>query len=180
MIPYIVSVGGTDLDTSSAGGPWESETGWIDTGGGIGPNHFPIPSWQVTAAAGCVARSVPRSFRNGPDVSANSNFTFYVCADQTTCTENLYGGTSFATPMWAGYLALANEQYLLNGATTTLGFINPALYAIGESSSYGTDFHDTHQRQHWLVRTVGYDLSTGWGSPNGDNLINALAAAQHR
>ena len=49
------------------------------------------------------------TFRNAPDVSANANFTFYVCADQTACTANEYGGTSFAAPMWAGYLALANR-----------------------------------------------------------------------
>ena len=55
------------------------------------------------------------TLRNGPDVSANANFTFYVCADQTTCTANDYGGTSFAAPMWAGYLALANQQAAGNG-----------------------------------------------------------------
>jgi subtilase family serine protease len=172
---YVVSVGGTDLDTSSAAGPWASETGWSDTGGGISPDDFPIPSWQVTAAAGCPKCS--QKYRNGPDVSANANFTFYVCADQEACTANLYGGTSFATPMWAGYLALANEQYLANGATSTLGFINPAIYAIGESSSYTTDFHDITSGGNTLGTTVGYDLSTGWGSPNGNNLINALAPA---
>ncbi len=172
---YITSVGGTDLDTSSAGGPWASETGWEDTGGGIGPDHFTIPSWQVEAAAGCSKCS--KTYRNGPDVAANSNFSFYVCADQEACTANLYGGTSFATPMWAGYLALANEQYLLNGSATTLGFINPQLYAIGESSSYHTDFHDITSGGNTDGSTPGYDLSTGWGSPNGDALVNALATA---
>jgi subtilase family serine protease len=173
--PYVVSVGGTDLDTTAAGGAWASETGWADTGGGIGPDDFPIPSWQTTAAAGCSKCS--KSFRNGPDVSANANFTFYVCADQTTCTENLYGGTSFAAPMWAGYLALANQQYLLNGATKTLGFINPALYTIGGGSSYTTDFHDITSGGNSDGSTVGYDLSTGWGSPNGGALITALAGS---
>jgi subtilase family serine protease len=173
--PYIVSVGGTDLDTSSAAGPWASETGWSDTGGGIGPDDFAIPSWQVAAAAGCAKCS--QTFRNGPDVSANANFTFYVCADQTTCTANNYGGTSFATPMWAGYLALTNEQYLLNGNTSTLGFINPALYAIGEGPDYTIDFHDITSGGNTDKATVGYDLSTGWGSPNGDNLLLALAGA---
>jgi kumamolisin len=161
------------LDTSSAAGPWKSETGWSDTGGGISPNDFAIPSWQVATAAGCSKCS--QKYRNGPDVSANANFTFYVCADQKACTANLYGGTSFATPMWAGYLALANEQALSNGATSTLGFINPALYTIGLSSNYDTDFHDITSGGNTYGSTVGYDLSTGWGSPNGNNLINALA-----
>ena len=171
----IVSVGGTDLDTSGAAGPWASETGWVDGGGGISPNKFTIPSWQVAAAAGCAKCS--QTYRNGPDVSANANFTFYVCADQTKCTENTYGGTSFATPMWAGYLALANEQYLSNGSTTTLGFINPALYNIYAGSDYDTDFHDVLTGGNTFGATVGYDLATGIGSPNGDNLINALAGA---
>jgi subtilase family serine protease len=170
---YVTGVGGTDLETTGAGGAWSSETGWIDTGGGIGPDDFAIPSWQVTAAAGCAECS--QTHRNGPDVAANANFTFYVCADQEACTANLYGGTSFATPMWAGYLALANEQYLSNGATSTLGFINPALYTIGLGSNYNTDFHDITSGGNTEGTTVGYDLSTGWGSPNGSALIDALA-----
>jgi kumamolisin len=170
---YVTSVGGTDLETTAAGGPWASETGWVDTGGGIGPDDFPIPSWQVATAAGCSECS--QTYRNGPDVAANANFTFYVCADQEACTANLYGGTSFATPMWAGYLALANEQYLSNGATTTLGFINPALYTIGLGANYDTDFHDITSGGNTDGTTLGYDLSTGWGSPNGSALINALA-----
>jgi subtilase family serine protease len=173
--PYIVSVGGTDLETSAAAGPWASETGWSDTGGGISPDDFAIPSWQVATAAGCAKCS--QTYRNGPDVSGNSNFTFYVCADQEACTANEYGGTSFATPMWAGYLALANEQYLANGNSSTLGFINPAIYAIGLGANYDTDFHDITSGGNTLGSTVGYDLSTGWGSPNGNALINALAGS---
>lgn len=169
--PYLTSVGGTDLDTTGAGGAWASETGWLDTGGGISPNKFAIPSWQVTAAAGCAKCS--QTLRNGPDVSANANYTFYVCADQTTCSENLYGGTSFAAPMWAAYLALANQQAVANGQPT-LGFINPALYTIGLGSSYDTDFHDITSGGNKDGTTVGYDLSTGWGSPNGAALIDAL------
>jgi subtilase family serine protease len=171
----VTSVGGTALDTTGAGGAWASETGWEDTGGGISPDAFPIPSWQVAAAAGCAKCS--QSFRNGPDVSANADFTFYVCADQEACTANLYGGTSFAAPMWAGYLALANEQYSLNGATSTLGFINPALYAIGGGSDYGLDFHDITSGGNTDGTAVGYDLSTGWGSPNGSALIGSLAVS---
>jgi subtilase family serine protease len=172
---YITSVGGTDLKTTGAGGAWSSETAWKDGGGGISPDNFLIPSWQVTTAAGCTDCS--QTYRNGPDVSANANSSFYVCADQTTCTENLYGGTSFAAPMWAGYLALTNQQAAANGQSP-LGFINPALYTIGLSSSYTIDFHDITsgcQAGEGFCATTGYDLVTGWGSPNGDNLINALA-----
>ncbi len=169
--PYIVSVGGTDLTTSSAGGPWASETGWVDGGGGISPNKFPIPSWQVAAAAGCAKCS--QTYRNGPDVSANANFTFYVCADQEACSENLYGGTSFAAPMWAGYLALVNEQAVSDG-NPTLGFINPALYEVYAGSNYGTDFHNVTSGGNTLGCTVGYSLGCGLGSPNGSALVAAL------
>jgi kumamolisin len=171
---YVTSVGGTDLDTSSAAGPWASETAWSDSGGGISPDKYAIPSWQTTAAAGCPSCS--KTYRNGPDVSANANFTFYVCADQTTCTANDYGGTSFATPMWAGYLALINQQSVANG-NKTLGFINPSLYTIGEGSSYDTDFHDITSGSNGYSAVTGYDLATGWGSPNGSALINALAGS---
>jgi subtilase family serine protease len=169
--PYVVSVGGTDLDTASAGGPWASETAWVDGGGGISTNKFAIPSWQVAAAASCAKCS--QTYRNGPDVSANANFSFYVCADQTKCTANDYGGTSFATPMWAAYVALANEQAASQGQAS-LGFINPALYDILAGSSYDTDFHDILTGGNSYGATVGYDLASGIGSPNGDNLINAL------
>ena len=169
---YVTSVGGTDLTTTGVGGTWASETAWVDGGGGISPDHYAIPSWQTTAAAGC--SSCSKTYRNAPDVSANANFTFYVCADQTTCTANEYGGTSFAAPMWAGYLALVNEQSVANG-NKTVGFINPSLYSIGESSSYGSDFHDVTSGSDGHSATTGYDLATGWGSPNGSGLITALA-----
>jgi subtilase family serine protease len=168
---YLTSVGGTDLETTGPAGPWSSETAWVDGGGGISPDKFAIPFWQTTTASGCAKCS--NIYRNGPDVSANANFTFYVCADQTTCTANLYGGTSFATPMWAGYLALVNQQAVTNGMPT-LGFINPALYDIGLSSSYDTDFHDITIGTNGFSATLGYDLATGWGSPNGSGLITGL------
>ena len=169
---YVTSVGGTDLSTNSAAAPWTSETAWANSGGGISPDKYAIPSWQTAAAAGCASCS--QSYRNGPDVSANANYTFYVCADQTTCTANSYGGTSFAAPMWVGYMALINQQSVTNG-NGLLGFINPSLYSIGAGSSYATDFHDISSGSNGYSATTGYDLATGWGSPNGSGLINALA-----
>jgi len=178
----VISVGGTDLVTASAAGPWKSETAWADSGGGISPDKIAIPSWQ--AAAGVINSSNKGSttLRNGPDVSANANFTFYTCANQTACMANEFGGTSFAAPMWAGYIALANQQAVAAG-DPTLGFINPAIYAENESggaltSAYAADFHDiTSGTSGSFSATTGYDLVTGWGSPNGAALINALAPA---
>jgi kumamolisin len=164
----IISVGGTDLVTASAGGAWKSETGWVDSGGGISPDKIAIPSWQTPVINSTNKGST--TYRNGPDVSANANFTFYVCADQTTCTANSYGGTSFAAPMWAGYIALADQAY-----GKGLGFIDPAMYTIAEGSSYDTDFHDiTSGTSGSYSAEVGYDLVTGIGSPNGSALITGL------
>ncbi|HUH64617.1 MAG TPA: S53 family peptidase [Terracidiphilus sp.] len=171
----IVSVGGTDLTTASAGGPWSSETAWADSGGGISPDSIKIPSWQQLSGVINSSNHGSTTLRNGPDVAANANFTFYVCADQTTCTANEYGGTSFAAPMWAGYIALVNQQLAQNGEST-IGFINPTIYSQNVTSQYSTDFHDVTSGTSGSYSAVaGYDLVTGWGSPNGTGLINALA-----
>lgn len=170
---YVTGVGGTDLVTSSAGGPWASETAWVDGGGGWGIN-IPIPSWQQLAGVITAGNEGSTTYRDVSDVSANANFTFYVCADQSGCTANEYGGTSFAAPMWAGYLALANQQAAANG-TPAPGFINPAIYPLGLSSAYDSDFHDiVSGNDKVFPTTTGYDLPTGWGSPNGAGLINFL------
>jgi subtilase family serine protease len=172
----IVSVGGTDLTTSSAAGPWKSETAWADSGGGISPDSIPIPSWQKLSGVITSSNRGSTTLRNGPDVAGNANFTYYVCADQTTCTANDYGGTSFAAPMWAGYLALANQQAATNG--DTIGYINPILYPAALTSSYGTYFHDITSGSCGTYSGItGFDLCTGWGSPNTTGIINLLAGS---
>jgi subtilase family serine protease len=116
------------------------------------------------------------TLRNGPDVSANANFTFYTCADQTACLANEYGGTSFAAPMWAGYIALVNQQLVANGKST-IGFLNPTIYSQNVTSSYAADFHDISSGTSGSFSAVsGYDLVTGWGSPNS-GLISALTGS---
>jgi kumamolisin len=174
---YVTTVGGTDLTTSSAGGPWSSEVTWVDGGGGFwAPDGILIPSWQQTPGVITSANEGSTVYRNGPDVSANSNFTFYVCADQTACSANEYGGTSFAAPMWAGYMALVNQQGAING-NPPLGFVNPAIYTIGLGAGYTTAFHDITIGTNGFPAVTGYDLATGWGSPNTNGLINALTGA---
>ena len=170
---YVVSVGGTDLTTTKAAGPWASETAWVDSGGGISPDNVAIPSWQKLSGVINSSNKGSTTLRNGPDVAANANFTFYVCADQTTCTANEYGGTSFAAPMWAAYIALVNQQRALNGEKT-IGFINPTIYPLGVGGNYKTDFHDvTSGKSGSYSAVTGYDLVTGWGSPNS-GLLGAL------
>jgi subtilase family serine protease len=173
---YVISVGGTDLVTASAAGPWKSETAWSDSGGGISPDGIAIPSWQQISGVITSSNKGSTTLRNGPDVSANANFTFYTCADQEACLANEYGGTSFAAPMWAGYVALANQQLAANGQSP-VGFMNPTIYPQNVTSSYAADFHDiTSGTSGSYSAVAGYDLVTGWGSPNS-GLINALAGS---
>jgi len=176
---YVITVGGTDLTTKGAGEGWASETGWGETGGGISPDEIPIPSWQQLSGVITKTNEGSTKYRNGPDVTANANYTFYVCADQTGlsgCSANEYGGTSFAAPMWAGYIALANQQAASNGAQP-VGDINPAIYPLGLSSGYAAAFHDITSGNNGFPAEPGYDLDSGWGSPNGDGLINALVGS---
>jgi subtilase family serine protease len=173
---YVVSVGGTDLITAGPAGPWQSETAWVDSGGGISPDNIAIPSWQQLSGVINASNKGSTTLRNGPDVSANANFTFYTCANQTGCLANQYGGTSFAAPMWAGYIALVNQQLAANDSSP-IGFINPTIYAQNVTSSYGPDFHDiTSGTSGSFSATTGYDLVTGWGSPNS-GLISALTGS---
>lgn len=175
---HIIAVGGTDLITESAGGPWKGEGVWSYSGGGISPDNIPIPLWQQIPGVINSSNMGSHTLRNGPDVSANANFTFYVCADQQGCSANLYGGTSFAAPMWAGYIALANQK-LADAGNPTLGFIDPDMYWFGVSSVYDEIFHDIIGGDSGEFKAVkGYDLVTGWGSPRRDGLINALASEE--
>jgi kumamolisin len=170
---YVTSVGGTDLQTSGPGGAWVSETVWTDGGGGYyTKDAIPIPSWQKPAITSTNQGST--TYRNSPDIAAEANFDYYVCADQTTCTANYYGGTSFAAPLWAGYMALVNQQAVAKG-NAPLGFINPLIYPLGLGSGYATYFHDITSGSNGYSAVTGYDLATGWGSPNGAGLISALA-----
>jgi len=169
---YVICVGGTDLLTNGAGGPWASETAWPDGGGGISPDGITIPSWQQLAGVINSQNEGSTTLRNGPDVAAEANFDFYYCSDQSGCGTGL-GGTSFAAPMWVGFMALTNEQAVGNGAPAP-GFINPTIYPLGLSSGYDAAFHDITSGSNGFPAVTGYDLATGWGSPNGPGLINAL------
>jgi subtilase family serine protease len=173
---WVVGVGGTDLTTASAGGKWASETAWDGSGGGHSPDGIPIPSWQQLKGVINSSNNGSTTLRNGPDVAANANYTYYVCADQIPCTANEYGGTSFSAPIWAGYVALMNER-AANDGKGPVGFINPYIYPIGVSSTYNSNFHDiTSGSSGKYSAVVGYDLVTGWGSPNGSALISSLSS----
>jgi kumamolisin len=172
--PFVVSVGGTDLITNGPGGTWNSEIAWSHSGGGVSPNNVPISPWQtIPGVINSLNKGSP-FLRNGPDVAANADFSFYVCANRI-CTANRLGGTSFAAPMWAAYIALANQQTMAIHHTT-LGFISNTLYYLGASSINSIVYHDVIYGQSGSYSAVpGYDLVTGWGSMKGPNLINYLS-----
>ena len=162
---HIISVGGTDLVTTSGGGAWKSETAWVDSGGGISPDKIAIPSWQQGSGVITTANKGSTTLRNGPDVSANANFSFYTCDNQTTCQAGTYGGTSFAAPMWAAFIALANQQAATQGKPA-VGFFMPRIYTANVTSSYATNFHDiTSGKSGSYTAGTRFDLVTGWGSP---------------
>ena len=56
----------------------------------------------------------------------------------------------------------------------TVGFINPKIYAIGLSTTYSADFHGIVSGSNEYSAAIGYDLASGWGTPNQSNLIDAL------
>jgi subtilase family serine protease len=176
---YVTQVGGTVLSTTGRGGNWVSETAWPQSGGGY-VTGTPIPSWQQFPGVINSSNFGSTTLRNSPDVAAEANFDNSTVVNGSFQTG--YGGTSFAAPRWAGFLALVNQQSVANGHGT-VGFINPAIYNIGVGTSYLSAFHDITSGSNppttgdgiGFEAVPGYDLVTGWGSPAGTGLINQLA-----
>jgi subtilase family serine protease len=168
----ITAVGGTDLTTATAGGPWLKETGWNGSAGGPSLDKtIKIESYQLPFINASNAGS--KVVRNVPDVAGDANLDNYICADGT-CTGG-YGGTSFASPIWAGFIALANQQAAVKGAPA-VGFLNPTIYALAGSTAYKTAIHDVIGGKSGKYTAVkGYDLVTGVGTPNSTALLNYLA-----
>ena len=168
--PNVTTVGGTMLSTAGPNGAWTAESAWTYSGGGYA-DGFSIPSWQLAAVT--ATNNASPTLRNVPDVAAEAHTDNYNCRDGACA--NMGGGTSFAAPRWAGFMALVNEQAALNGKPP-LGFLNPALYAIAASNVYGAAFHDiTSGSNSGFSAVPGYDLVTGWGTPAGQTLIDQLA-----
>jgi hypothetical protein len=178
---FITTVGGTSLSTGVSA-TWSSETVWNDgfvsqraSGGGYTTNYL-IPFWQ--SGINMTSNGGSTVFRNIPDVACVAA-NILVTYDHGQSAA--FDGTSCAAPLWAAYTALVNEQAASYG-NGPVGFLNPVLYAIGAGPGYATNFHDiTIGNNTNLISTNayfatdGYDLCTGWGTPNGSNLINTLA-----
>jgi Pro-kumamolisin, activation domain len=196
-----------------------SETGWTGSGGGIldistlsglstsPPGIFPfwppdcngsvcvpfpdqpLPSYQAGLAT--PGNQASSTFRNIPDVSmVSSNVSFFFgCPANATCTAGSTGGTSAASPLWAGFMALANEQIQNSAFHAPVGYANPVLYAVagyanaaGGSAAQlaGLGFNDIVTGNNGngtdqYNATAGYDLVTGLGTPTC-GLLNQLAS----
>ena len=178
--PNILDVGGTDLVTSGPGGTWTSETGWSGSSGGYYKQAgYATPSYQKLSGVITSTNKASTTYRNDPDIAAEANFDNPTVSNGTF--ETGYGGTSIAAPRWAGLLALANQQSVAAGKST-LGFINTKIYTVAVGSNYKSLYHDITSGKNTpdegsgagYSAVAGFDLVTGWGSPQGPALINAL------
>ncbi len=189
--PFVTGVGGTTLQYNkptvattvgtvtkpATNGLYVAETVWKSgsqtsvggpSGSGGGSSEiWTKPDYQAGLGASPLRRDVPDVALNA---DPNSGYDIFIGGNMATA-----GGTDAAAPLWAAFAALVNQQRALNGLTTTLGFANPSLYAIGRSTDYLTDFHDitTGDNLYYSAET-GYDDATGFGSFIGDKLIAAL------
>jgi kumamolisin len=176
-LPAMTDVGGTTLSID-ARGVWVAEQAWVEsplsqgTGGGVSA-VFDRPAFQKKVSA-----PEDTTHRLTPDVAAD--------ADPSTGMYLLInhrwrpgGGTSQAAPIWAGLAALMN-QYLLAQGGKVLGDLNPLLYRIAAGAAKPA-FHDVVLGGNAVYTAgPGYDLVSGLGTPNVDNLVHDVLDIQQR
>jgi subtilase family serine protease len=166
----VLGVGGTSLSVSSTG-KYLGESAWGGGGGGY-VSGVKEPTYQKS-----VAIKDPSHLLGKSDVSADANPGTGVLV----YNSNEYGGwvtvggTSVACPLWAAFLADANQIRVSNGFVTA-GFVSPFLYTFvygykGTSSLYGPNFHDIK------VGSNGYPAGKGWDVPTGLGSFKANALA---
>ncbi|MGO9354712.1 MAG: protease pro-enzyme activation domain-containing protein [Mycobacterium sp.] len=174
-LPEMTDVGGTSLSTDE-NGVWLAEQVWVDsamsqgTGGGVS-SLFPRPAFQNSV-------SVPQdaTHRLTPDVAADADPASgaYVL---TGGQWSHVGGTSLSAPIWAALTALMN-QYLVEHGGKALGNLNPLLYRVAAGAARPA-FHDVTLGGNAVDNAgTGFDLVTGLGTPNVDNLVHDLLDVQ--
>ena len=193
--PNIVSVGGTSIVIDSAGdypGTGTSgEVAWGDgtnsgsaNGGGGGGGGLstvePEPSWQSASIPASIDSVGARAL---PDVSMDSGsaqeydvFTSTLSGSSDSASAVGWlgdAGTSAASPIWAGLIAIADQGRVLAGGTPLTGYTQtlPALYSLPPS-----DFHDIIYGNNGDPAGPGYDLATGLGTPVANLLVPDLAS----
>ena len=168
--PHVLACGGTKLDANGAN--IVSDVVWNElankegaTGGGVS-NVFALPTWQ--ANANVPKPSTSAGGRGVPDVAGDADPTtgYTIRVDGET---TVIGGTSAVAPLWAGLVAVANQQL-----GTHVGFIQPAIYAAKAASA----FNDiTVGNNGAFSAGPGWDACTGLGSPIANKLIPLLTPA---
>ncbi len=146
--------------------------------GGAESTVFPTPAFQA-GVNGSVHRTTP-------DVSYNAAISGGVLTYLGFLGPNsgfyIFGGTSAGSPQWASIIAIADQARGL-AAKPRLGYLNGTIYSIAEGAGYSSDFHDITVGNNQLAGTPfgysahsGYDIASGWGTPQVGNLVAALAA----
>jgi subtilase family serine protease len=186
--PNVTAVGGTLLTLNAHGQRELPDVAWGPdaqggaSGGGVAKLD-PRPSWQAKT------RNTRTQGRNYPDVSllGASSGSFVVAFGGPQPQFLPIAGTSVATPLFAGMLALARQE-----AGRPLHGVNPAIYRLARNpkrngivdvvlgnNSYGNAADGSGQGtpvEGYLART-GYDLVTGLGTIDARRFVPALARA---
>ncbi|MGY4647473.1 kumamolisin [Mycobacterium sp. URHB0021] len=174
-LPEMTDVGGTTLSTDATG-RWLAEQTWFDvplsigTGGGVS-SLFDRPDWQRG-----VARDQDPGRRLTPDVAAVADpFTgVQIVLNQQ---QVVGGGTSQSAPIWAGMAAVMNQYLVANGGRL-IGDLNPMLYRIAAGAAL-PGFRDITLGGNAVADAgPGYDMVTGLGSPDVDNLVRNILVLQ--
>jgi subtilase family serine protease len=182
--PLALAVGGTTLTANPTTGAYLSETTWNGatgsfsvtpgaSGGGFS-HRFARPAYQDGVPGIAKMRGVPDV---AGDASEQGGLPI-IMANGSGTSVNTAPGTSAATALWAGLVALADQD-----AHHDLGLVNPAIYRIARGASYHKAFHDITTGDNLTLGPVsdtyhagpGWDPVTGWGSPNAQALVPLLA-----
>jgi kumamolisin len=175
--PFVLACGGTQLTASSTA--ITKEVVWDDgkndgTGGGVS-RIFALPSYQQNAGVPPATDPAGPVMRGVPDVAGDAAPAsgYRILCDGTSFPDPSQGlppvgGTSAVAPLWAGLIARINQ-----GLGKPAGFINPLLYAAPANAT----FRDITQGNNGDYKAgPGWDACTGLGTPNGQNLLQALTS----
>jgi kumamolisin len=157
----VVAVGGTTLNLAPDGSV-DSETAWVGSGGGRS-GLFTRQPWQR-------GPGVPAgNERLVPDVSLAADPNTGACVILHGVRRQI-GGTSWSTPVWAGFCALINEARAKAGKPA-LTFLPPQIYKLSGSAN----FRDVTDGSNGAFNAGnGYDMVTGLGVPNVKQLVATL------
>jgi pseudomonalisin len=178
--PYVVSVGGTNMQMDQNLAAWTWESAWNSdpnngyAGGGTGcVAGFPRPKWQarIASAATCAGRAEP-------DISADADPQTGALVYTNDGQSGTVGGTSLAAPLVAGMAVLTNA-YLAKQGQQRLGWAAPEIYKLGNSAGalYNSYFHDVRCGFNGAPGRVGWDQATGFGSLDWYNFARGVAGA---